>query len=227
MKYKMILLDIDDTIFDFQAGNRNAVAELMAELGLSSPTVFDEYQAINHACWEALERGEMTQEILHVERFRRFLASKNRYDDPKSVADRFAELLGQQAILLPGAEEFVKTLSEHLPVVVLTNGITVIQKARMARSPISRWITRFVISQEVGASKPDPRIFEIALDGTSPADALMIGDSLNSDIRGAAASGLDSCWFNPHRKPAPANLTPTYEAATFEDCLKAALGEER
>ena len=55
MKYKRILMDIDDTLFDFQAGNRNAVGALMAELGLSSPTVFDEYQAINHACWEALE----------------------------------------------------------------------------------------------------------------------------------------------------------------------------
>ena len=61
MRYKLILLDADDTIFDFQAGNRRAVAALMAELGLSSPTVFDEYQAINHACWQALDRGEMQQ----------------------------------------------------------------------------------------------------------------------------------------------------------------------
>lgn len=225
MRYKMILLDIDDTIFDFQAGNRNAVSELMAELGLSSPTVFDEYQAINHACWEALERGEMTQEILHVERFRRFLASKKRDDDPKAVADRFAQLLGQQAIPLPGAENLVKTLSEHVPVVVLTNGITVIQKARMERSPLSRWFSRVVISQEVGASKPDPRIFEIALDGVSPSDALMIGDSPNSDVLGANRAGVPVCWFNPKGKALPENIHPDYEARTLDECLKIALGE--
>ena len=111
MRYKCVLMDIDDTLFDFMPGNRNAIAQLMEELGLSSPTVFEEYQAINHACWEALERGEMTQEILHVERFRRFLASKGRDDDPKAVADRFAQLLGQQAIWLPGAENLLRTLS--------------------------------------------------------------------------------------------------------------------
>ena len=148
MRYQMILLDADDTIFDFQAGNRRAVAELMAELGLSSPTVFDEYQAINHACWQALDRGEMTQEVLHVERFRRFLKSKNRSDDPAPVADRFAELLGRQAILFPGAEDVVRALSERLPVVILTNGITVIQKRRMAISPVKQWISRLVISQQ-------------------------------------------------------------------------------
>ena len=103
MRYKRILMDIDDTIFDFQPGNRNAVNQLMAELGLASPTIYDEYEAINSACWRALERGEMTQEILHVERFRRFLATKNRDDYPARVADRFAELLGQQAIPLPNA----------------------------------------------------------------------------------------------------------------------------
>jgi len=223
MRYKMILLDIDDTIFDFQAGNRNAVGELMAELGLSSPTVFDEYQAINHACWEALERGEMTQEILHVERFRRFLASKNRGDDPKAVADRFAQLLGQQAIPLPGAENLVKTLAGRVPVVVLTNGITVIQKARLAKSPLSRWFSRVVISQEVGASKPDPRIFEIALDGVSPSDALMIGDSAASDVLGANRAGIDVCWFNPKGKVLPEGVHAQYEARTLEECLRIAL----
>lgn len=223
MRYKMILLDIDDTIFDFQAGNRNAVGELMAELGLSSPTVFDEYQSINHACWEALERGEMTQEILHVERFRRFLASKNRNDDPKTVADRFAQLLGQQAIPMPGAENLVKTLSEKVPVVILTNGITVIQKARMARSDIKQWVSRVVISQEVGASKPDPKIFEIALDGVAPSDALMIGDSAASDVLGANRAGIPVCWFNPKGKTLPEGVHADFEAKTLEECLEIAM----
>lgn len=223
MRYKLILLDLDDTIFDFQAGNRNAVNELAAELGLASPTVFDEYQVHNHACWAALERGEMNQEVLHVERFRRFLASKNRDDDPKAVADRFAELLGRQAIPMPGAEEMLAAVSAHLPVVALTNGITVIQKARLAISPLTRFISRAVISQEVGASKPDPRIFEIALNGVDPSEALMIGDSIASDIIGAANAGIDSCWFNPKGKPLPEGVVPTYEARTLGECVEVAL----
>ena len=200
MKYKRILMDIDDTLFDFQAGNRRAVGLLMEELGLASPTVFDEYQAINHACWEALDRGEMTQEVLHVERFRRFLAGKNRDDDPKPVADRFASLLGEQAILFDHALDVVGEISRKIPVIVLTNGITVIQKKRMSLSPLKDVISGMVISQEFGVSKPDPRIYLHELDGVAPSEALMVGDSLKSDILGANRAGIDACWYNPKGK---------------------------
>ncbi len=219
MRYKRILLDADDTIFDFQAGNRVAVAELMAELGLSSPTIFDEYQAVNHACWEALERGEMTQAELHVERFRRFLAMKDRKDDPRAVAERFAELLGRQAIPFPGAEGVVRALSERLPVTLLTNGITVIQRARLARSSIRRWLDSVVISQEVGVAKPDPRIFEIALDGLNPREALMIGDGVRSDVAGANRAGVDVCWYNLKGVALPEGLRAEYEIRELRDCL--------
>ena len=223
MRYSLILMDADDTIFDFQAGNRKAVGMLMEELGLSSPTVFEEYQQINHACWQALERGEMDQETLHVERFRRFLRMKGRADDPKRVADRFAVLLGQQAIPLPNAEETVEKLAREREIVILTNGITPIQKSRMARSPVQNWISRMVISQEVGTSKPDPRIFEIAMGNTPREKVLMIGDGLQSDVRGANNAGVDVCWFNPLKKPLPNDLHTEYEIHDIRDCLPIAL----
>ena len=223
MRYSLILMDADDTIFDFQAGNRRAVGMLMDELGLSSPTVFEEYQQINHACWQALERGEMDQETLHVERFRRFLRLKGREDDPKRVADRFAVLLGQQAIPLPNAEETVEKLAREREIVILTNGITPIQKSRMARSPVRNWISRMVISQEVGVSKPDPRIFEIAMGNTPREKVLMIGDGLQSDVRGANNAGVDVCWFNPLKKPLPNDLHTEYEIHDIRDCLPIAL----
>lgn len=223
MRYSLILMDADDTIFDFQAGNRKAVGMLMEELGLSSPTVFEEYQQINHACWQALERGEMDQETLHVERFRRFLRLKGREDDPKRVADRFAVLLGQQAIPLPNAEETVEKLAREREIVILTNGITPIQKSRMARSPVRNWISRMVISQEVGVSKPDPRIFEIAMGNTPREKVLMIGDGLQSDVRGANNAGVDVCWFNPLKKPLPNDLHTEYEIHDIRDCLPIAL----
>ena len=220
MRYKCVLMDIDDTIFDFMPGNRNAIALLMKELGLASPTAFDEYQAINHACWEALERGEMDQGTLHVERFRRFLALKGRNDDAEKVAHRFAQLLGQQVIPLPHAVETVHALSERLPVILLTNGITVIQKLRLAASPIRDWVSGVVISQEVGVAKPDPGIFEIALNGIAPKDALMIGDGTGSDVLGANRAGVDMCWFNPKGKALPDGLHVEYEIRDIRECLE-------
>lgn len=223
MRYEKILMDIDDTLFDFQAGNKNAVAQLMAELGLSSPTVFEEYQAINHACWQALERGEMTQEVLHVERFRRFLAGKGRNDDPKPISARFAELLGEQVIPLPGAMETLKTICDQRSVVLLTNGITVIQKKRLSLSPIRDWISGIVISQEAGVAKPDPRIFEMALGDTKPGRALMVGDSAQSDIRGANLAGIDACWFNPKGKSLPEGVRAEYEIKEIGELVRIAL----
>ena len=225
MRYKRILMDIDDTIFDFQPGNRNAVNQLMEELGLASPTIYDEYEAINSTCWRALERGEMTQEVLHVERFRRFLATKNRPDDPAQVADRFAELLGQQAIPLPNALETLRAIAAEREVILLTNGITVIQKRRLACSGIGAWVHGVVISQEVGASKPDPRIFEIALDGLKPEEALMIGDGIHSDVLGANRAGADMCWFNPKGKALPEGMHAEYEVQDIRDCVAIALAE--
>jgi len=225
MRYKLVLMDIDDTIFDFMPGNKNAIALLMDELGLSSPTVFDEYQAINHACWQALERGEMNQETLHVERFRRFLAEKGRSDDPARVADRFADLLGQQNIPLPYALETMQELCEKIPVVLLTNGITVIQKKRLAASPLKDWVQGVVISQEVGVSKPDPRIFEIALGGLDPRDALMIGDGITSDVMGANNAGVDVCWYNPKGKVLPEGVHAEYEIRDIRDCIAIATQE--
>lgn len=225
MYYERILIDLDDTLFDFQAGNRKAVAALMAELDLASDTVFEEYQAINHACWQALERGEMTQETLHVERFRRFLRAKGRGDDPTAVAARFAQLLGRQAIPIPGAVESLQRIARRLPVVLLTNGITAIQEARLETSGIGRMVHSAVISQQVGLSKPNPAIFLYALQGTDPRRALMIGDGINSDVLGANRAGVDMCWYNPGHKPLPQGLHVEYEIHRIVDSVAIALRE--
>ena len=165
----------------------------------------------------------MTQEVLHVERFRRFLARKGRSDDPAAVANRFAELLARQAIPLPHAEETVRAIAERLPVVLLTNGITVIQRQRLANARISQWVSDVIISQEVGLSKPDPRIIELALGGLDRREALMIGDGLRSDVQGANHAGVDVCWYNPGGKRLPGDLHAEYEIRDIRDCIPIAL----
>ena len=103
MRSTGILIDLDMTLFDFDAGNRIAVNRLLDEVGYHSPDRFDEYEAVNKACWAALERGEMNQAELRYIRFRRFFGQYGIDADPDAAADRFVTLLGQQAILLPHA----------------------------------------------------------------------------------------------------------------------------
>ena len=91
MRYKAILFDNDDTLMDFQTGNRNAVNRLMDELGYLHPDRYDQYEEINKACWAALERGEMTQGQLRVERFVRFFDAYSLPGDPVRAAERQAD----------------------------------------------------------------------------------------------------------------------------------------
>ena len=228
MRYKAILFDNDDTLMDFQTGNRNAVNRLMDELGYLHPDRYDQYEEINKACWAALERGEMTQGQLRVERFVRFFDAYSLPGDPVRAAERQAELLGEQSILLPHAEQVVRQIAEKLPVAVVTNGIASIQKNRFSRSPLKDLVCAVVISEEAGVSKPRPELFLMALDqlGAKPQEALMIGDGVNSDILGANNAGVDACWYNPSGKVLPEGVHAEYVISDIRDCVAIALQEE-
>lgn len=225
MKYRGILMDADDTIFDFQTANHRAVEQLMDEIGYRTPNRYEEYQEINHACWEAVERGEMTQEELQVARFERFLCRYGLPLDAEAVAGRFVDILGRQHVLLPYAEETVRRIAAERPVIILTNGITSVQKSRLALSPLRHVVAGMVISQEAGVSKPNPAIFHRALAAlnVSAGEALMIGDSPTSDILGANRAGIDACWYNARGKALPEGVHAEYTVADIRDCVPVAL----
>ena len=225
MRYKAVLFDVDDTLMDFQAGNRNAVNQLMDELGYHDPDRFDQYEAINVKCWRELEAGLLNQSQLKLARFVRFFDRYPVTGDPKWAAERFVALLGQQSILLPHALETVRAIAERRPVAIVTNGITSVQRSRLALSPLKDWVTEVVISEEVGLSKPRPGIFRLALDrlGVKPRDALMVGDGVNSDIRGANNAGIDACWLNPTGKALAEGVHAEYVITDIRQCVEIAL----
>ena len=92
MRYRGILMDADDTLFDFQAGNRRAVNRLMDEIGYFHPDRYDQYEAINLACWRALEQGLMTNAQLQSARFARFFETYGVSGDPVAAGERFVAL---------------------------------------------------------------------------------------------------------------------------------------
>ena len=144
-----------------------------------------------------------------------------------SFGERFVELLGEQSILLPHAEETVRRIAEKLPVIIVTNGITAVQKKRFAKSPLKDLAAAVVISEEIGVAKPDPEMFRIALRPfeIAPEDALMIGDRLSGDILGANNAGLDACWYNPAGLPLTGGVHAEYIISDIRDCVKIALQE--
>ena len=225
MRYKAVLMDVDDTLFDFQAGNRNAVNALMDEIGYFHPDRYDQYEEINLQCWAELEQEKLTQDELRTARFARFYGKYGIARDAYADGERFVELLGRQSIMLPHALETVERIAAKLPVLIVTNGITEVQKSRLALSPLQGVVAGMVISEEAGASKPNPKIFDCALKrlGVARGDALMVGDGINSDIRGANNAGIDACWLNPGGKALPKGVHAEYVITDIRQCVEIAL----
>jgi len=117
--------------------------------------------------------------------------------------------------ILPGAAEVVRALAENYPLTIISNGFKEVQYYKFAHSGLADCFAHTIISEEVGINKPQPEIFRIALEmnGVTPDEAVMIGDSYSSDIAGAKAAGIDQIWLHEGH----ADETATYIVPSLSD----------
>ena len=226
MKYKAILMDSDETLLNFELAEEKALHILFDHLNMDCDSVSGDYKRINSGCWAAYEKGEMTQKELRIRRFTDFLALHPSAYPANEVADFYENALSMQHDELPGAYEAAKAISASLPIAIVTNGIATIQRPRMENCSLRPFFSEIVISEEVGFSKPRPEMLLIALKklgGIDVKDALMIGDSLTSDMRAAQNAGIDFLWYNPKGKKRPDDAWITYETDKISDYAKYAL----
>ena len=226
MRYKAILLDADETILNFELAEEKALKILFSYLNMDYGLVSADYKRINSACWAAYEKGEMTQKELRLQRFSGFLQLHPHTLKTADVANYYENALSMQHDELPGALEAVTKIAASLPIAIVTNGIATIQRPRMENCSMRACFSEIVISEEVGYSKPRPEMLLIALErlgGIDKKDALMIGDSLTSDMRAAQNAGIDFLWYNPKGKARPQNAWIQYETDTISDFEKYAL----
>lgn len=221
MKYKVLLFDADETLFDFEKSEAEAFHNTMSEYGVDDREElhFDAYKKLNTVIWKELEDGLITLKELKVERFRRFLKKQGIDEDEYEFAACYMKYLGSSSILLEGAKELIEDLCSHYRMAIVTNGLTSVQDGRIRKSVIAKYFDEIVISEELGISKPEPGIYEHAvrkLGNYEKNDILMIGDNLNSDIRGGINYGVDTCWFNPKRMENKTELVPNYEIFDFD-----------
>lgn len=225
MRYRAVLMDSDETLLNFELAEEKALKSLFFYLGMDYDRTHEDYKRINSACWAAYEKGEMTQKELRIRRFSDFLLLHPHALSAEEIADYYENALSQQHDELPGALEAVRTISSSLPIAVVTNGIATIQRPRMENCSMYSCFSEIVISEEVGFSKPRPEMLLIALErlGVEPKDALMIGDSLTSDMRAAQNAGVDFLWYNPKGKDRPEDAWIQYETKLISDFSKYAL----
>jgi 2-haloacid dehalogenase len=201
MKYKWILFDADDTLFDYDKGEANALRMTFEQFGfLFKPEYLNIYKQINHDIWQELEQGNISPVKLSVERFRRYAQNLGLDFDAAGFSEGYLNNLSKAAELVEGAEDVVKSLYGKVGMLIITNGLRAVQRPRLERSTIKPYIKDIVISEEIGSGKPNHPIFDAAfalMGNPSKKEVLIVGDSLTSDIRGGLNYGVDTCWFNP------------------------------
>ncbi|MDD3335222.1 MAG: HAD-IA family hydrolase [Eubacteriales bacterium] len=204
MACKVLLSDADGTLFDFEAGERNAIASVFAAFHIP---VNDEniavYHRVNDLQWKRLERGETTQARLRVDRFADFLRETGYTADAIQMCAFFVAELGKQSIPLPGAKAFCEAVSALMPIYLVTNGIAEVQHHRFDPSVLAPYLKGLIISEEVGYAKPDPAMVLEALRqaNVSPSDAVLLGDSVTADIPAARNAGVRSILFTNGTPP--------------------------
>lgn len=213
--YPILLFDADNTLFNFDAGNRRAFSETCRVCRLpDTPELFRVYEQSNAEMWSAFDRGECTKDFLVVERFRLFLERAGLQADPVLCNKIHLDTLATNTVLLPHALEVCRALAQTHRLYIVTNAVAAVQKARLAASDIRPYITGAFISEDAGASKPSKAYFDYVfshIPGIARENCLLIGDSPSSDLRGANNYGIPCCWYNPQGLARPEGLRIDYE----------------
>lgn len=210
-KYKHIIWDLDHTLWDFNTNSANCLREILEESGLLAFPIKDadrfikDYKKINSECWAAYRNGKMDKETLRFVRFQKALekhgvSSRESYEIADKLGDAYVEKCPRKTSLISGTMEvlgYVK--SKGYNQVILTNGFLESQETKMVNSGLRPYFSREFVSEVIGHKKPSPKVFRAVLEELEADvdECIMIGDSLESDIKGAENVKMDSIHFQP------------------------------
>ena len=212
---EFLFLDLDDTILDFHKAERIALSKTLASFGLDpTEAVLGRYHIINKEHWERLERKELTRDQVLEGRFRTLFAELGRTVDAAAVTRAYEQNLSIGHYFLPGAQEAVQRLSQKYRLFLASNGTATVQHARLTSAGLYPYFEKVFVSQEVGHNKPSREYFDACfsqIPGFDVHQAMMVGDSLTSDILGGSRAGMKTCWINPDHLPPRADIPVDYQ----------------
>jgi putative hydrolase of the HAD superfamily len=220
MQYQWILFDADETLFHFDAYQGLKLMFSWYDIDFTVED-YQQYQQLNKPLWVQYQDGQISATKLQNTRFQRW--SDKTGVATQTLNSEFLRAMAQTCALLPGAQALIDSLSDKVPMGIITNGFTELQTVRLEKVGLKSAFFPLVISEQVGVAKPDPAIFEHALkfmDNTPKDKILMVGDNPHSDIKGGINAGIHTCWFNANVDPTPPGIDPHYQVKSLEQLQK-------
>ncbi len=197
---KTVFIDVDNTLLDFRKCSRASIAKCLVVHDIECTEHFLQvFERRNNALWLDIEEGRYTVQQLRRERWNMIFAELGIGLDGVAFEEEFRKELKQSAEPVDGAVQLLEYLAGKYRICVASNASFEQQECRLKKAGMLQYIDRLFTSEEIGVLKPERGFFEACfaqLGDVKPEDCMMIGDSLPADIRGAAAMGMKTCWFN-------------------------------
>ena len=207
MKYKSIFIDLDRTLWDFEANAKDTFLEMYDKYNLKVistdfETFHETYRKINKQLWEEYRNGNIKKEVLKYRRFELTLQEFGVNDTTlaRNLGDDYVNLSSEKTKLFPDTHSVLAYLKTKYNLYIITNGFEEVQLKKIKNCHLDQYFHQIITSEKAGVQKPHADIFQYALQMASAnADtSLMIGDDLEGDIKGARAQGMDQVFFNPN-----------------------------
>lgn len=200
---KAVLIDIDDTIFDFEKCSKNAFKKTLKKLDLSyKEKDFSFFNKVNDILWTKQKLGELNINQVFIERSN-MMSKYFGLDIEKEIFNNlFVEFLYDEIEMIDEVEGLLSYLSDKYQIFAASNGVYDMQVNRIKKSNLDKYFKDIFVSDKIGFEKPDKRFFQKIMNITkfSNDDLIMIGDSIKSDIIGAKNSNIKSIYFNKENK---------------------------
>ncbi len=218
-KIKTVLIDVDNTLLDFNLCSEETIRTIFDENGLHCDRyVLDTFAEINHGLWARIEQQTLTREELHRIRWPLVLDALHIEADGAAFEKRFLELINVSHVAVPGAMELLQYLAPKYEVYVASNSEYDRQYERLELAGMIGYVKDIFASAKLGYPKPSKEFFDAcfaALPGAKLEETVIIGDSIAADIRGGRDYGIKTIWYN-HNHQDPVGIT---EADVIVDSL--------
>lgn len=216
---KAVLIDVDDTILDFNKCANTAIRKTFADFSLGfEESYISTFHKINDSLWRKVEFGEMTRDEVRSVRWGMVFDKLGIDFDSALFEKQFIANITETAEPMDNALEVVEYLSKKYTLCVASNSAYSIQSNRLKKAGMFDFFDKFFLSQEIGYAKPNPLYYEKCLEelgNISPSEVFMIGDTLTADIKGGKDAGMHTIWVNPWGLEAFLDITPDHTVSSL------------